>query len=82
MPSGTIRKPHWDHTSAAGYLEPRPQGAEVTALAQGCLHSVGNHIAHTCPRALGDTSCLRVGEQSLADGFGEQLRVGEDENPA
>lgn len=68
--------------SAAGYLEPHPQGTEVTALAQGCLHSVGNHTAHTRLWALGDTSCLRVAEQSLADGFREQLWVGEDENPA
>lgn len=66
----------------ASYLEARLQAANVTALAQGRLHGVDDHVAHACPRALGDLSCLCVSDQRVADGFREQLWIGKDENPA
>jgi len=80
--AGPLGNCTWYCRSAAGYLEARLQGADVAALAQGCLHGMDDHVAHARPGAPGDLSCLRVGDQCIADGFGEQLRISKDENPA
>ena len=79
---GPLENHTWCCRSAASYLEACLQAADVAALAQGRLHGMDDHIAHACPGALGDLSCLCVGDQSVADGFREQLWISKDENPA
>lgn len=78
---GLLENHTWCRAGAAAYLEAHPQAAEVASLAQGGLHGVDDHIAHAHPRALGELSRLRVGDQRIADGFREQLWVSKDENP-
>lgn len=77
-----LQNPTWCCRSGTTYLEDPLQGTDVAALAQGRLHGVDDHVGHARPGALRDLSCLRVGDQRVADGFREQLRISKDENPA
>lgn len=64
------------------YLESGPEAVDVAGVTQGRLQGVGDHAAHAAPGALGQPGGLGVGEQRVADGLGQQLRVSKDENPA